>query len=48
VEDLRYNNLAIDYHKNLNFGKDLEAYLDVRSMVGIEQQRILSHSLLLS
>lgn len=32
----------------LNFAKDLKAYLDIEPMVGVEQQKILSHHLHLS
>ena len=48
VEGLGYCSFYIDYHRNLNFAKGLEAYLDVEPMVSVEQQRILAHHLHLS
>ena len=47
-EDIGNYSFAIDYHMNLNFAKGLEAYLDIRPMVGVEKQKILSHHLHLS
>ena len=48
VEDLGDSSFYIDYHRNLNFARGPEAYLDIEPMAIIEPQKILSHHLHLS
>ena len=48
VEDLGNSSFSIDYHRNLNFARGLEAYLDIEPMAFVEPQKILAHHLHLS